>query len=257
MDLKPTKRFSDKVTDYAKYRPSYPINLITKLQEENILVKSSIIVDVGSGTGIFSKLLLEAGYQVIGVEPNKEMREYAEKQLSVFPNFRSVAAKAEKTKLSDNSVDVITAAQAFHWFKQEETRKEFARILKPKGYIALIWNVRDLDDPFQKDYDKLLLDYCPEYKFVHHRNISDIDIRSFFGTEAIKKFECENNQIFDFEGARGRLESSSYAPSADHENYLPMIKELQRIFDLHQTDNKIKFAYKTEMIYGKLLFENK
>src|SRR5262245_64642768 len=137
-----TQRFSSLVENYIKYRPGYPNEVIETLRSECGLTSGSIIADVGSGTGILTEMFLRIGNTVYGIEPNREMREAAERLLKDYPRFRSVASRAEETTLDDASVDFITAGQAFHWFDREKTREEFARILRPRGWVALIWNER-------------------------------------------------------------------------------------------------------------------
>ncbi|NHK31837.1 MAG: class I SAM-dependent methyltransferase [Asgard group archaeon] len=252
----PTKRFSDRVENYVKYRPSYPKEIISKLQNEGILTKNSVVADIGSGTGIFSKVLLDADYQVISVEPNNEMREFAENYLVKYAKYRSVAAQAENTNLEDNSVDVITVAQAFHWFEREKTRNEFLRILKPDGSLVIIWNNRLKDKiPFPKAYNDLLIKYCPEHEVSNHYKITFDQIADFYGSSKVKYFTCDNYQMLDFNSLKGRLLSSSYVPLENDPNYLPLISDLKVIFDKYQIDNQVKFEYLTMMYYGQMFSE--
>ena len=246
----PTKRFSDRVENYVKYRPSYPEKIIEELFAKGVITQNSVIADIGSGTGKFSELLVRKGVKVFGIEPNDDMRKAGEEFLSNYSIFQSIAGTAEATNLPNKSIDVITAAQAFHWFRIEETQKEFTRILKPNGYIVLIWNDRDSDDAFQKEYDKLIVEHCPEYRINDHRNISHNDLEIFYKTDKITQFKCEYNQSFDFESLRGRLESSSYTPASDHENYQPMITKLKEIYNKYQKNGQVKFVYRTVMTYG-------
>lgn len=250
----PTKRFSDRVENYVKYRPSYPEDIIIKLQNEGILTKNSIVADIGSGTGIFSKLLLDANYQVISVEPNKKMREFAENHLVEYTKYRSVASQAEKTTLEDNSIDVITVAQAFHWFEREKTRNEFLRILKQGGYLIIIWNNRLKDKiPFPKAYNDLLKKYCPDHEVANHYKITFDQIADFYGSSEVKFFTCPYHQMFDFDGLKGRLLSSSYTPQENDPNYLPLISDLKVLFDKYQINGQVRFEYITMMYYGRML----
>ncbi len=246
----PTKRFSDRVENYVKYRPSYPPKVVDELLAKGVITTNSVIADIGSGTGKFSELLVKKGVKVFGIEPNEDMRKAGENFLSSYSIFQSLSGTAEATNLPEKSIDVITVAQAFHWFKIAETQKEFARILKPNGYIVLIWNDRDSEDAFQKEYDRLIIEYCPEYRLNDHRNISYHDLEIFYKTDEITKFECAYSQLFDFESLQGRLESSSYTPTRGEENYQPMIIKLKELHNKYQENGKVKFAYKTEMSYG-------
>jgi len=157
MEKDPTKRFSDRVEMYVKYRPHYPQAILTCLEKECGLTETAVIADVGSGTGILTKLFLDHGNKVYGVEPNAEMRQAAEAYLADYAHFTSVNGRSEATTLPAHSVDFVTAGQAFHWFQWQETRTEFRRILKPGGIVALVWNERRQQaDSFEDAYDAQL-----------------------------------------------------------------------------------------------------
>jgi SAM-dependent methyltransferase len=248
-----TQRFSSRVENYVKYRPGYPNEVIETLRNECGLTADSIVADVGSGTGILTEMFLRNGNAVYGIEPNREMREAAERLLKDHPRFRSVAAQAEETTLDDDSVDFVAAGQAFHWFDREKTRREFARVLKPRGWVALIWNERvTTTTPFLVAYEQLLKDYSTDYEQVDHRRIDDDVIRDFFGSDDFRLKQFINVQVFDYEGVKGRLLSSSYAPEEDHPNYGPMLAELERIFQTYQDEGRVVFEYVTQMYYGQL-----
>lgn len=252
MNLNPTTRFSNRVDNYIKYRPHYPEEIIGWLKKENVLNNSSVIADIGSGTGISSELFLKNGNTVYGVEPNKEMREAGEKYLSEYKNFISVNGTAEKTALDENSIDIITAGQAFHWFNFEESKREFKKILKKNGYIVLFWNIRQWNDsPLSIDYENILNEFATDYKEVGHQNISKKNYDVFFeGKYFVTHFD--NIQFLDYDGLKGRLLSSSYVPDEKHTNYIPMLNRLREIFDIHQTDGKIELKYNTEVYCGKI-----
>jgi ubiquinone/menaquinone biosynthesis C-methylase UbiE len=248
-----TQRFSSRVENYIKYRPGYPNGVVETLRSECGLTADSIVADVGSGTGILSEMFLRNGDAVYGIEPNREMREAAERLLKDYPRFRSVAARAEETTLDDASVDFVTAGQAFHWFDREKTRGEFSRILKPRGWVALIWNERvTTTTQFLVAYEQLLKDYSTDYEQVDHRRIDDEVIRDFFGSDDFWLKQFKNAQVFDYEGVKGRLLSSSYAPEEGLPNYEPMLAELERIFQTYQDEGRIVFEYVTQMYYGQL-----
>ena len=247
-----TTRFSNKVENYIKYRPHYPIEVIDYLKSENILKKDSVIADIGSGTGISAEMFLKNGNTVYGVEPNKEMREAAECLLSNYKNFISVNGTAEVTSLGIHSIDLIVAAQAFHWFDFDKTKAQFKRILKPKGNVVLLWNARLTDTtPFLKDYEKMLVDYGTDYLEVRHDNLGKVVFEDFFeGKYSIKTFK--NFQLFDYDGVKGRLLSSSYIPAESDPNYKPMLNELKRIFGMHNKNGRVSIEYETQVIAGKL-----
>ena len=243
-----TKRFSDRVKDYIKYRPNYPAEVAYILERETKLNITKKIADIGSGTGISSLLFLKRNYEVIGVEPNKEMRNAAEQMLSEFKKFESVEGTAENTNLPDKSVDLIFSGQAFHWFDKEKSKIEFNRILKDNGNIVLVWNSRSSKSDFQKEYEKALFDNIEEYKFVNHRNINESEISNFFFPKAMHKIFIDNKQVLDLQGLKGRLLSSSYCPKSG-EQFNNLMKEIERIFDKYQVNNKIEFEYETQIYW--------
>ena len=249
----PKKRFSTRVENYIKYRPTYPTGVIDLLREECGLSAESVVADIGSGTGILSELLLKVGARVFGVEPNKEMREAGEKLLSEYDRFASLEAAAEATTLPENSIDIITAGQAFHWFDRARAKEEFFRILKPEGCVALIWNDRQTTTtPFLIEYEQLLQTYATDYKVVNHKELDPGAIDSFFapGEFTLKKFE--NRQLFDFQSLKGRLLSSSYSPEEGHPNHEIILRKLREIFDKYNLDGMVAFEYETLVYYGRV-----
>lgn len=248
-----TTRFSDRVRDYVKYRPSYPQGVINVLNEKCGLDPATAVADIGSGTGIFTELLLRSGCRVYGIEPNREMRAAAEEQLSGYPSHRSVDGTAESTTLPECSVDIVTAAQAFHWFDPVATRAEFRRIAKPGGWIALIWNERQSSDVvFEREYEALLQRHATDYKTVGHRNIEPEVISEFLRPSDVDLSEFDNAQQLDFEGLRGRALSSSYMPAAGHPGYPDMIAELERLFEDCQQGGQVEIRYRTRIYLGRV-----
>jgi ubiquinone/menaquinone biosynthesis C-methylase UbiE len=247
-----TQRFSDRVENYIRYRPSYPPQVMDTLRVECGLRQDSTIADVASGTGIFSRLLLDNGNRVYGVEPNREMREAAERLLAGFPLFTSVSGTAEATTLADRSVDFTTAAQAAHWFDLPKARKEFARILKPVGWTMLVWNERCTDTtPFLREYEELLLQYATDYEKVRHEHTTD-NIGSFFSPTLYEQRFFDTRQDFDYAQLEGRLLSSSYAPGEGDPRHAPMLRDLRRLFDAHHENGQVGMDYVTRMYYGRL-----
>jgi SAM-dependent methyltransferase len=246
-----TKRFTGRVENYIKYRPGYPKEVIETLKAECGLTADSVIADIGSGTGILAEMFLQNGNLVYGVEPNREMREAGERLLGGYSNFRSIAAKAEATTLDDDSVDFITAGQSFHWFDRTAAKVEFERILKPDGWIVLIWNERLVTTRFLVEYEQLLRSYSIDYEQVDHRRIDPDVMRDFFGSDRFRRERFRNVQVFDYEGLRGRLVSSSYSPEPGHPNYQPMIEQLKKIFQTYQDDGKVVVEYQTMTYFGQ------
>lgn len=249
----PTKRFSSRVGNYVRYRPGYPKEILGLLRAECGLTQESVIADIGSGTGKLTELFLANGNAVFGVEPNREMREAGERLLGGFAKFTSVVATAEETTLPDGCVDFITAGQAFHWFDRKRCRVEFTRILKRAGWVVLIWNERKTEATasFLEEYEKFLKVYATDYAKVDHKQIDDEVVREFFGYAPEKK-KFPSSQEFDYEGLKGRLLSSSYAPESGQPKYADMIRDLERLFETHQEGGQVQFVYDTVVYYGKL-----
>lgn len=251
--IDPTQRFSRRVENYIKCRPAYPPAIIDLLRAEYGLTRASIVADIGSGTGILTELFLKNGNVVYSVEPNREMREAGERLLKDYPRFRSVGARAEATTLPDHSVDLVAAGQAFHWFDREKARAEFERIVKPGGWIVLVWNERRAGGtPFLEAYEQLLVTYAIDYKAVSHKEIDPNTFERFFAPGSHRLATFSNAQYFDLDGVKGRLLSSSYAPEAGHPNRAPMLEALRRIFESYQAGGQIKFEYETQAYFGKL-----
>src|SRR5205809_8113404 len=247
-----TQRFSSRVDNYVRYRPGYPSQVLELLTAECGLKPSSIVADIASGTGILTRVLLENGNRVFGVEPNPEMRRAGEQLLARYPGFTSVAGSAEATTLDDHSVDIVTAAQAAHWFDREKARREFVRILVPGGWTMLLWNERDTHTtPFLREYEQLLLTYGTDYREVRHEDTTDA-IDSFFAPSPFQAKVFHYRQELDAEALEGRLLSSSYTPQPEDASYESMLRELRGIFDRYQRNGRVSLEYTTRVYYGRL-----
>lgn len=250
----PTQRFSGRVESYVRYRPHYPEDVLDLLRRECGLTRKSVVVDVGSGTGILSRLFLDNGNRVIAVEPNDEMRLAGDGQLSEYGRFTSFKATAEATTLPASSADFVTAGQAFHWFDPQRARAEFVRILKADGWTVLVWNTRrKTGTAFMEDYERLLNTFGTDYGEVEHgRWGSPERIRAFFGPRSVQLASFDNSQVFDLEGLKGRLLSSSYVPAAGEPGHGEMLREIEAVFQRHTIGGTIQFEYDTEVYYGPL-----
>ncbi len=251
MSFDSTRRFSSRVDDYVKYRPSYPAAAIDLLRRRCGLRPGLRVADLGSGTGILSALLLEAGARVTAVEPNAEMRAAAEHLLGAREGFLSVAGTAEQSTLAAGSVALVVAGQAFHWFDAARARAEVLRILVPGGWAALLWNEPPEEPtPFMADYDALLRRYAPEYERVLGLRARAPQMRQFFGREP-ERAVFANQQLFGFEGLKGRLMSSSYAPEPGQPQHEPMLAGLRELFERHQRGGEVLFPYQTLVFFGQ------
>ena len=246
-------RFSNRVDNYIKYRPDYPHEVITFLKQEGILTRESVIADIGSGTGISAELFLKEGNVVYGVEPNKEMRQAAQKLLAGYKNFCSIDGSAEITMLPTEDIDIIIAGQAFHWFDKEKCKIEFMRIQKSNGITILMWNDRRTDNtPFLRAYEDFIQLFATDYKEVNHKNMDEKIFNDFFGEANYALESFDNFQHFDFEGLKGRVLSSSYMPDENHTDFNFMMSVLKKIFNRFQENGKVTLEYDTKIYYGKL-----
>jgi len=247
-----TSRFSDRVENYMLYRPGYPPEVLAALKAECGLRSGHSIADIASGTGLWTKILLENGNRVTGVEPNAEMRQAGKDFLAGFRNFTSITGTAEATTLPDSSVDFVTAAQAGHWFDRVRSRREFTRILKPGGWLVLLWNERITDStPFLREYEQLLLDFGTDYAEVRHERTTEA-VNEFFDPAPFEQRSFPMRQEFDYAGLEGRLLSSSYAPGPGHPKHEPMLRELRRLFDARAEKGAVNFDYWTRLYFSQL-----
>jgi len=251
------QRFSNRVADYVRYRPGYPPAVLDHLRAECGLCANHVIADIGSGTGLLSKLFLEKGNRVFGVEPNAEMRQAGEEFLRTFQEFFSVAGSAEATTLDATSVDFITAGQAFHWFEPEKTRAEFRRILRPQGWVVAIWNFREMETPFARAYEDILVKYGTDYARVRDSYPKGHDVQSFFLGGEFLHHTVPNVQFLDWDGLAGRLRSGSYVPQESHANFAPMMDALRELFRRHQENGRVRVEYATHLYAGRLPTERK
>ena len=252
-NARPTERFSNRVENYAKYRPGYPPEILDCLRRNCGFTPSWVVADIGSGTGLLSELFLSAGNRLFGVEPNPDMRRAGEACLRDCRQFVSVAGKAEATNLAAGSVDLIAAGQAFHWFDRHTARPEFERILKPGGWVAIIWNERLTSTPFLRDYEQLLLRYSGEYPRIDHRNVTQRDLEQFFNPGRFQTATFSNQQVFDWDGLRGRALSSSYTPVEGQDGHVAMMREMEEIFKRRAENGSVIFEYETKMYYGQFV----
>lgn len=255
--LRPTRRFSDRVADYVRSRPDYPAAAIDFIVKQTRLAPDATVVDVGSGTGLLSRPFLERGFEVIGVEPNGAMREAGARELADLPGFRSVGGRAESTGLAAATVDLVTAGQAFHWFDPEPTRHEFARILKPGGHAAIVWNLRRIGDaPFLEDYEGLLRRYAREYETVMRRYARPADLDFLFGPGRWREARFDHEQRLGREALVSRLLSASYTPPEGDPDRAPMLRDLDALFERHAKDGEVRLTYDTMVYLGRVAAES-
>jgi len=251
--VKTTENFTEKADIYAKYRPHYPIEYINYLFSANKLKEDQIVADIGSGTGIFSLQMLEKGLNVMGVEPNDDMRKLAEQSLKRFSRYTSIKATAENTTLEGESIDLVTVAQAFHWFDKKAFKIECQRILKQKANVALVWNSRDLTNPIIKEIAEICQKTCPNFKgFSGGMEESPEMFNCFFkeGKYEFKKYQ--NDLKYDYEGFLGRNLSASYAPKENDKEYKRFVFLLSELFERYSENGNIVLQNITRSYLGNV-----
>lgn len=243
--------FTGRVEEFAKYRPGYPEQIINLLENKIGFDQSKDLADVGCGTGRLSRLFLNNGNLVFGVEPNKEMRSMAEKLLNKFINFICIDGTAETTKLATNSVDVIVVGQAFHWFDLKKAKKEFKRILRKEGYVVIVWNERTDNSQLMKAINNVLLSLNQEHEEAEKNLVDKKLLNAFFGVEKVGTGTFPNFQLLDLPGLKGRIHSISYVPESGTENKRVM-GEIKDVFEKFNNGGQVKIEYTTRVFYGKL-----
>lgn len=247
-----TKKFDGIANEYTKSRPGYASEFIDSLYKKYGFSESSVIADIGSGTGKFAKQLLDKGSKIFCVEPNADMRYVAERELSSYPSFSSVDGCAENTTLADNSVDFITTAQAFHWFDTKSFKKECSRIIKAGGKAFLIWNTRKEDTAVMQKLHGVYSKYCPDFKgFCGGMKLHDERIKEFFNGE-YEYITFDNPLYFDREKFINRSLSGSYSLKKGDNGFDLYIEEINKVFDEFQTDGIVKIENQTVAYVGTL-----
>lgn len=234
-----TKKFDGKADIYKSARPAYSEKLIDFLYGSGFSANSQI-ADIGSGTGIFAKQLLDRGSTVYGVEPNGDMRRAAEEKLSAYPRFISVNGTSESTGLGACSVDIVTAAQAFHWFDARKFAEECKRILRAGGFAVIVYNSRDVSQKINTESFKIFKKYCPDF-IGFGGGMSEKNISEFFGGK-FKKISFDNPLIYNKESFIKRSLSSSYALTPSDKEYEKFLSELENLFDEQSVDGAVELC---------------
>ena len=246
-----TDAFTTKAADYAAARPRYPAALFERLRASHVLFSAAQVVDVAAGTGLFTGQLLHRGYHVTAIEPNAAMLAVADAALGQYRKYRSIAASAEATTLADGAIDVITAAQAFHWFDVEAVRREWLRVLKPDGRVVLVWNTRPLTDPLQKALDDLLGEFGGGKQAVLDRRQDLSQVPAFFDAAAYEQFDLGHSQELDREGLISLALSRSAMPDRGTQEGERAAQSLGQLFAQHERGGKVSVAYRTRAFVGR------
>lgn len=249
----PTQRFTGRVESYRLYRPGYPHALVDVLRKACSLSPDAIVADIAAGTGRLTEMFLAAGFQVIAVEPNAEMRAACSALTRDFPKLTLATGTAEGTGLPDDSVDLITVAQAMHWFDLERTRAEFVRVLKPGGWCAVLYNNRPpAGDAFHEGYERLLQEFGVDYRAVKEQHMGRKRLAGFFAPSPMECAVLPNEQSLDLEGLEGRVLSSSYMPQPGHPRFDAMREATWSLFERTQVHGRVTMRYECLVCWGRL-----
>ena len=247
-----TSRFTGRASFYSTSRPTYPHRILDILKAEIGFDQTEVVADIGSGTGLLSELFLANGNRVVGVEPNDDMRNSAERNLSKFPKFLSVKGTAEHTSLDAASVDLVSVGQALHWFDREAALNEFARILKSNAHVCIVYNDRNDEDPFMKEYDQIVRKYARNR--ANFPKIDDAYLSGFFRIGKYSRYSLSHEQFLEFEGLLGRMSSASYMPGpSDEELFAALREDVVHVFKTYEKLGKVRMLYDSTVFLGRIL----
>lgn len=245
--------FTSLAEDYARYRPGYPAEMLDELTRVCGLTPDWAVADIGSGTGNLARLFLEPGHQVTGVEPNCEMREFAEHLLAEYKAFRSLDGTAESIPIEANSVDLVAVGQALHWFDVDKARAEFRRILRPGGWVAVLWNDRRSDESaFAQEYGALCRKWTDAQPALDQAPSIDTGVDRLFGSAVPHEAGFPHTMYFDLEGFLGRVRSSGFLPQPGTPGHAELTAQLTDLFARHQREGAVELLYTAQLYVGRL-----
>lgn len=245
-------KFDGRAEDYVAGRPTYAEAFVRSLFLNGVISDTSVIADIGCGTGKFAGQLLNYGCTVYGIEPNEEMRKQAFLQLGGCDRFHILDGTEAGTCLEDHFVDVVTVAQAFHWFDVKAFKKECRRILKPGGRVYLIWNMRDMKENINQDAFVIFHDFCPEFKgFGGGIKRDDKRIQEFFGGK-YSYIEFEHPLFYTEEAFLRRSLSGSYSIQEGDTFFQEYMDALKKLYRKYESNGKIEMGNQTVIYFGTI-----
>lgn len=244
--LHPLTRFSDRAEDYARFRPSYPIAAIAAIVENLGHPAHLVAADLGAGTGISSRMLANLGMHVWAIEPNEAMQQAAEPH----PRVTFLTGTAEHTGLLNQSVDLVTCFQAFHWFDPAKTLPEMHRILKHTGRLAVVWNDRDRNDPFTQGYTQIVQQVSNHHP-AERRMVAQQPLLNSSEFCNIRYLTFSHQQVLDWHGLMGRANSVSYIPK-DPQSQQQLVTALEALYtQWADAQGQVYLAYCTQVFLSE------
>jgi SAM-dependent methyltransferase len=251
--MKSTERFSTRVEAYREHRPRYPREILDVLRRDCGLTSQTVVADVAAGTGLLAEVFLENGNRVVAVEPNAAMRAVCEELRCRFPRLLCFDGTAEATGLPENSMDMITVAQAMHWFKLDAARAEFARVLRPGGRCVVVYNHRRMrGDAFHEGYERILVEFGKDYRMVQGSHLAEERLAEFFAPSEMKRATLPNPRDLTLEGLRGLVLSASYMPQEGDAKYPAMMDAVDALFAGHARAGVKRMEYECAVCFGQI-----
>ncbi|MFO1250052.1 MAG: class I SAM-dependent methyltransferase [Inhella sp.] len=244
-----TQLFATKVADYQAARPDYPAGLFDWLAGQ--LPGPLRVLDLGAGTGLFTQSLLAQGWEVLAVEPDAAMRAACDARLGAHPRYRSAAGQAEALPADAADFDLITAAQAFHWFDVGPAHREFARVLRPGGRVALVWNDRVAESALNRELDALLAEFGGSGRAAQTADDDRARAHEFLGA-GLQQWTGPHSHSLDLAGLQALVFSRSYMPARDSAAGQALVPLLAALFSRHAANGRVELPYRTVCLLGSL-----
>ena len=226
---------------YERARPEYPPEAVAWLAERLGLRPGRVVVDVAAGTGKLTRLLVPSGARGVAVEPLAEMHAVLREAV---PEAEALEGTAEALPLPDACADAVTVAAAFHWFRRDEALPEIARVLRPGGQLAIVYNLRDPESELQQELSRMLERHGAQIAWMRAIDTGAIlEASALFGSPEYAEFRHE--QHFDPDGLVERVSSISYVAlleGREREEFLAQVREFGE-----RQESPFAFPYVTQI----------